>query len=290
MERRVGRLLAVAALLAIAVLGHPALGGAQPAPDDLGAAGDGPLLVFSGARLEGGGPWTSWFGAPPDRVLLASVGNIGDDASDPAPLDLVLERGMRVVDEGSALVVPALAPGETATLRIAIELPAFAIGTYGVEGSVPGMTATGFRAETTHVPWVLVFVPALVLLQLALVGARNRVRRRLHREATAPADDGADPARTEELSTVIEEELAAVFGVGLEHAEGLGDAERAARVGSLCREVTVRVAHRVTMTESERMALGRELTLTMLGELGLADATGSVDRSPSVGSGAGPDT
>ncbi|RMH67022.1 MAG: hypothetical protein D6683_18210 [Actinomyces sp.] len=56
----------------------------------------------------------------------------------------------------------------------------FAIGTYAVEGDIPGFgVPVHFRTETTHIPWLLLLLPVLVLLQVGLLAARNRLRRRL---------------------------------------------------------------------------------------------------------------
>ncbi|MEZ5165421.1 MAG: hypothetical protein R2695_02650 [Acidimicrobiales bacterium] len=78
--------------------------------------------------------------------------------------------------------IEAIAFGESATVQVDLQLPRFAVGTYAVVGTVSGVDPPArFRAETSHVPWLLFLIPLIVLVQLALLALRNRLRRWIHR-------------------------------------------------------------------------------------------------------------
>ncbi len=146
-------------------------------------------LAFTEARLEGSGPWTALFGAPPRRTLVFTVVNTGQVRVNNPSITLRVGRG---ADPSGFVEAPELgtfAPGESRTFRVDVELPVFAIGTYAVEGDIPGFgIPVHFRTETSHIPWLLFLLPVLVLVQIGLLAARNRLRRRLVGEGV---DSGA---------------------------------------------------------------------------------------------------
>lgn len=137
-------------------------------------------LAFTEARLEGSGPWTALFGAPPHRTLVFTVVNTGQVRVNNPAITLRVGKG---ADPSGFVEAPDLgtfAPGESKTFRVDVELPVFAVGTYAVEGDIPGFgVPVHFRTETTHIPWLLLLLPVLALLQVGLLAARNRLRRRL---------------------------------------------------------------------------------------------------------------
>jgi hypothetical protein len=161
-----------------------------------------PRLEITVASLRGSGPWTAWFGAAPRRTLLLSIRNTGKVAVE-APLLLL---SVRKIGFGTTVVHPpdlgTLAPGTSRTYRIPVALDALAFGRFTVDGQVGGFgQAVKFSAGTTAFPWGLLAL-AVGVAQLALLAARNRVRRHLstpvESDATPVTDTGqADAAVTE---------------------------------------------------------------------------------------------
>ncbi|MFJ2788285.1 MULTISPECIES: hypothetical protein [unclassified Streptomyces] len=110
---------------AFAVAGHPT----APLPE---ASGDGRLAVLDAARLEGSGGLLVWFGAPPSREIVFTVGNLG-----PTPVkDPVFQVG-----SGHGVFAPqyeerrwrgTVDPGKKARVRLPVELAAGAHGDYQV--------------------------------------------------------------------------------------------------------------------------------------------------------------
>ncbi|MEV0124227.1 hypothetical protein AB0I16_22320 [Streptomyces sp. NPDC050703] len=108
---------------AFTVAGHPVK------PLAKGATGDR-LSVLSGTRLEGASGLLTWFGAPPQRTLVLTVGNVG-----PAPVQDPVFR----VGASHGVYAPrweeqrwrgTLAPGEKARIELPVELPGGAHGDY----------------------------------------------------------------------------------------------------------------------------------------------------------------
>ncbi|MBV8957497.1 MAG: hypothetical protein JO054_17780 [Actinobacteria bacterium] len=136
-----------------------------------------PLKVVS-AELTGWGPLTAWFGAGPQRMLVLTLRNPTSQ-----PMDLpafTLTRGRHAPDTiVRSVELGTLAAGETRTYRIPVRFDVVAVGDLSVGGEVgvAGQSAT-FTAASRAVPWGLV-VLAIVGVQLALLGLRDRARRRL---------------------------------------------------------------------------------------------------------------
>lgn len=147
------------------------------------------------STLSGSGPWTSWFGAAPERTLLLTVENTGSEAAAP-DLDATWGAG---ADPTHVLDVPTLEviePGETVRYRIPVRFDALTFGSVNVAGSVAGSSGpVSFTASTSSYPWALLAL-AVIALQLVLLTVRNRVRSRLHR---APGDDMGGTDDTREL-------------------------------------------------------------------------------------------
>ncbi|MEU6626492.1 hypothetical protein ABZ926_37790 [Streptomyces litmocidini] len=107
------------------VAGHPT----APLPEP---SGDGRLAVLAAVRLDGSSGLLVWFGAPPRREVVFTVGNLG-----PAPVkDPVFQVGT-----SHGVFAPqyeerqwrgTVAPGEKALIRLPAELTAGAHGDYQV--------------------------------------------------------------------------------------------------------------------------------------------------------------
>ena len=153
----------------------------------------------------------------------------------------------------------------------------------------PG-TPTGIRAETSHLAWLALLLPVLILTQWSLVLLRDHVRDRIHR--TARTSDPTLPERaspiTEEtidrkdlpeasqsdLESVIGEELVEVFADGtLRFAESANDAGLRDLLTALATSVAVRAETRVELTEVEKKALRTELVAAVLEAFDLAPVT-----------------
>ncbi|MEZ5247343.1 MAG: hypothetical protein R2707_19810 [Acidimicrobiales bacterium] len=267
--RRRDRTVAFALLLALAltpVAGAFVAAGAQEThPDEAGAQ-----LAVTDASIEGSGPWTSWLGAAPDRELVVTVVNIGTTTIEDPELLLQFGKGANPAEAVDAPPLGTLAPGASTSIRVELDLPVFAVGTYAVEGSFPDLAIpVGFRAETSHIPWLALVLPLLVLIQLGLVLVRNRVRDRIHRapstsDPTLPdhvpqltVEPPTPPSVPEPgLEAVVREELEAVFD---EAARGfddsLDDAGFLALLTELATTVADRTEARIELTGSERAAL-----------------------------------
>ncbi|WP_411111494.1 hypothetical protein [Streptomyces sp. c-19] len=107
------------------VAGHPT----APLPE---ASGDGRLAVLAAVRLDGSSGLLTWFGAPPSREVVFTVGNLGS-----APVkDPVFQVGT-----GHGVFAPqyeerqwrgTVQPGRKALVRLPVELAAGAHGDYQV--------------------------------------------------------------------------------------------------------------------------------------------------------------
>lgn len=187
----------VAATSSIAVAGLPTV--------PITADDQGPVrrIEVSAIEITGAHRWTELFGAHGRRTLVLTLVNTGSVAVDAPDVSVTWGRG-RVPD---GFVSPPqtvrMEPGATQTLRVALERPAFAFGSYTAVVEVQGLDAPVIaRATSTAYPWGLAVI-ALVLLQLLLLRLRNRVRRRLHRTprthahpdvlALGPAGPDLDP-------------------------------------------------------------------------------------------------
>jgi hypothetical protein len=135
--------------------------------------------------LDGSGPALSWFGAQPKRTLLLDVTNPGTVAISPV-MELHVGKGSNPATSAPSPDLGTLAPGETRTYKIPVELDAFAIGSYTASGTIKGAgDPVTFKASTGTFPWGLL-AGGLVVIQLVLLAIRDRARRRLAPEAVAP--------------------------------------------------------------------------------------------------------
>ncbi|HET6952202.1 MAG TPA: hypothetical protein VFI47_17610 [Acidimicrobiales bacterium] len=146
-------------------------------PDDQGAPA--PRLVVD-ARLEGSGPWTAWFGASGERILVLTVRNTGTAPAD-MRLAVAVGRG-DTADVAIGVDDPGqLEPGDSRTLRIPVRFEPLGFGRHIVAGEVaaPGAVAP-FEVHTSIHPWGVFGAVLLGFGAVAAVGL-SRIRRRVRR-------------------------------------------------------------------------------------------------------------
>ncbi|MEV4426398.1 hypothetical protein ACN9M0_13760 [Streptomyces sp. R-07] len=183
------------------VAGHPT----APLPE---ASGDGRLAVLAAVRLDGSSGLLVWFGAPPRRDVVFTVGNLG-----PAPVkDPVFQVGT-----SHGVFAPqyeerqwrgTIEPGKKALIRLPAELTAGAHGDYQVSVKYAGKVLVEQpwgvgRPWGVTLFWVLlaVVVPAaLFRIGMAVVDrarpASGAARTGGHRTRTGPRRRRRAPART----------------------------------------------------------------------------------------------
>jgi hypothetical protein len=186
-------------------------GAATAAPETASPLAKPPALTVD-AEVSGGTTLASFFGGPAERTVKVRIRNTGSIELTHPVLSLSWGRSGAT---DHLIRTPRLGPiaaGTTRTIEVPFELDAFSVGNYEVEGRVTGASKpVSLHASTSTWPWGL-FIVALVLLQLILLGIRNRVRRRLARkqvevriaaaQAAASADaSGTNPPDGGELPT-----------------------------------------------------------------------------------------
>jgi hypothetical protein len=139
-------------------------------------------LEIAGVRVDGRGPWQSWFGAAPSRQLVVTLHNSGDVPLRDPPLAIAVGSGD---DPDRIIPAPAvgrLEPGQVRILEIPFELDSLTIGSRTVRVEVLGFPEPIVaEASTSAYPWGLL-VLAVVLVQVVLLLVRNRLRRRIERD------------------------------------------------------------------------------------------------------------
>ncbi|MEU4927143.1 hypothetical protein AB0G54_11660 [Streptomyces yokosukanensis] len=107
------------------VAGHPV----APLPaEDTG----GRLSILSDTRLTGSGSLLTWFGAPPSRSLVFTVGNSGTGAIKDPVFQVGSAHGVFAPQWDDRQWHGTLAPGRRAEVRLPVELSAGAHGDYTV--------------------------------------------------------------------------------------------------------------------------------------------------------------
>ncbi|WP_030754836.1 hypothetical protein [Streptomyces griseus] len=162
----------------LAVDGHPT----APLPD---AAGDGRLAVLTAVRLDGSDGILTWFGAPPARTLVLTVGNLGT-APVRDPVFLVgTARGVLAPRDEEHQWRGTIEPGQKAQVELDVELAAGAHGDHRVSVSYGGKLLAEQPWEVGR-PWGVVLFWALLgvvvpaaLFRIGMVlvdraGGRNR--------------------------------------------------------------------------------------------------------------------
>ncbi len=107
------------------VAGHPT----APLPE---ASGDGRLAVLAAARLDGSSGLLVWFGAPPRREVVFTVGNLGSAPVRDPVFEVGTSHGVFAPQYEERQWRGTIAPGRKAVVRLPAELTAGAHGDYQV--------------------------------------------------------------------------------------------------------------------------------------------------------------
>lgn len=174
------------------VAGHPV----EPLPKE---SGGGRLSVLTDTRLDGSGGLLTWFGAPPVRKLVLTVGNVGTAPVKDPVFQVGTSHGVFAPQWEEQQWRGTVAPGRKALISLPVELTAGAHGDYTVslryDGKVLAEQPWGVgRPWGVTLFWILlaVVVPAAVFrIGMAVVdrvrprGSARRARR--HRGRLRPA-------------------------------------------------------------------------------------------------------
>ncbi|ANP55487.1 hypothetical protein J2Z21_006557 [Streptomyces griseochromogenes] len=172
------------------VAGHPV----APLPAETSG---GRLSILSDTRLTGSGSLLTWFGAPPSRTLVFTVGNSGSAAIKDPVFRVGTAHGVFAPQWDEQQWRGTLAPGRRAQIKLPVELSAAAHGDYTVslqyDGRVLAEQPWGVgRPWGVTLFWILLclVVPAAVFRAGMAVVDRVRPRRPggvRHRRLARPA-------------------------------------------------------------------------------------------------------
>ena len=173
------------------------------------------------AYLTGNGPWTAWFGAPPQRTLVITVRNPNTSAYVNPPLILAIgNAGDTTTHEATTQNLATIGANAVKTYQIPVSFPAVSVGEHQVVGIVgdAGLSKS-FKVQTWLFPWGLLVV-ILIVLELILLAItryfRERRRRREEAEAAAALAESPDvaPPTGEVPAVAVGEPVAAGVGAG----------------------------------------------------------------------------
>ncbi|GGY71673.1 hypothetical protein GCM10010300_13590 [Streptomyces olivaceoviridis] len=161
------------------VAGHPV----APLPAERSA---GRLAVLSDTRLTGAGGLLTWFGAPPGRTLVLTVGNTGTGPIENPVFQVGTAHGVFAPEWDERQWHGTLAPGKKARIKLPVELSAGAHGDYTVTlkygGRVLAEQPWGVgRPWGVTLFWVLLCLVVPAALFRAGMAVVDRVRPRRHR-------------------------------------------------------------------------------------------------------------
>jgi len=160
----------------------------EPLPAEPSA---GRLSVLSDTRLDGSSGLLTWFGAPPSRTLVFTVGNAGSSAVKNPVFQVGTSHGVFAPQWDDQQFSGTIAPGGKAEVKLPVELSAGAHGDYNVSlkygGRVLADQPWGVgRPWGVTLFWILlcVVVPAAVFrIGMAVV---DRIRPRRAGRSTGP--------------------------------------------------------------------------------------------------------
>ncbi|KUO10960.1 hypothetical protein [Streptomyces sp. DSM 15324] len=180
------------------VAGHPV----EPLP--AASSSGGRLAVLTDTRLDGSGGLLTWFGAPPARTLVLTVGNLGTTTVKDPVFEVGTAHGVFAPQWDERQWRGTIPPGGRARVKLPVELSAGAHGAYTVSLKYGGRVlaeqpwAVG-RPWGVTLFWILLclVVPAAVFrIGMAVVdrvrprSRRARPTRRFRRPRTGPGPDG----------------------------------------------------------------------------------------------------
>jgi hypothetical protein len=171
------------------VIGAPVATPAAPPP-----AFEQKTLKVENAELEGGGDWTSWFGASTTRDLVFTIHNAGTAPVDDPPLVLTAGKGNNPEGVVTPPRIGHIEPGARQTVRASVPIETLSVGSYTVKGRIGNTgAAETFRAHTTIYPWGL-FALAILMLLVVVLWIWNALRRLAARRARKRAARSIEPA------------------------------------------------------------------------------------------------
>ncbi|MFC5722172.1 hypothetical protein ACFP1Z_18575 [Streptomyces gamaensis] len=187
-----------AADAAFTVAGHPV----APLPEQ---SGDERLGVIS-ARLDGRSGLLTWFGAPPRRTLVVTLGNVGSAPARDPVFRVGTAHGVLAPSWEDRRWRGTIRAGRRARVALDVELAAGAHGDYTVSLTYGGKVLVEKPWDVPR-PWgvTLFWILLCVVVPAGLYRAGMAVVDRLRpRTAAAPArtDDGS-PARTDGASAPV---------------------------------------------------------------------------------------
>ncbi|MER5752172.1 hypothetical protein [Streptomyces sp. NPDC002088] len=101
----------------------------QPLPAQ---TAEGRLSVLTDTRLDGSSGLLTWFGAPPSRTLVFTVGNVGSEPVKNPVFQVGTSHGVFAPQWDDQQWRGSIAPGKKAQIRLPVELTAGAHGDYTV--------------------------------------------------------------------------------------------------------------------------------------------------------------
>ncbi|MGW1292781.1 hypothetical protein [Streptomyces sp. NPDC002533] len=104
----------------------------HPTADLPRQSGDGKLAVLATTRLEGDSSLLTWFGAPPARQLVFTVGNLGSAPVKDPVFEIGTAHGVYAPQWEERQWRGTVAPGGKAQIKLPVELSAGAHGDYQV--------------------------------------------------------------------------------------------------------------------------------------------------------------
>ncbi|MFD3665526.1 hypothetical protein ACFWVF_33825 [Streptomyces sp. NPDC058659] len=166
---------------AFAVAGHPT----APLPE---ASGNGRLAVLAAVRLDGAGGLLVWFGAPPRREVVFTVGNLGSAAVKDPVFEVGTSHGVFAPQYEERQWRGTIEPGKKALVRLPAELTAGAHGDYQVSVRYAGKVLVE-QPWGVDRPWgvTLFWVLLAVVVPAALFRIGMAVVDRLRPAAGRPA-------------------------------------------------------------------------------------------------------
>ncbi|MBD0840891.1 hypothetical protein [Streptomyces sp. TRM68416] len=132
----------------------------EPLPAD--AAG-GRLAVLADARLDGSSGLLTWFGAPPARTLVLTVGNVGGAAVKNPVFQVGTSHGVFAPEWQEQQWRGTIRPGGKARIELPVELPGGAHGDYTVSLKYGGKVMAEHPWDVGR-PWGVTLFWILVLL------------------------------------------------------------------------------------------------------------------------------
>jgi hypothetical protein len=133
--------------------------------------------------ISGIGPIASWFGAGAERTIDLEVTNTGSTSLENPDVRVTAGTGDDPTDVVARPDLGLIAPGQSVTVQIPVQFPAFTFGRLTVLTSFAGLDEpTSVSSTTSSYPWALIVIGWL-LIQIPLLGLWRRKP-----EAAAPED------------------------------------------------------------------------------------------------------